>query len=319
MTVLPYNITDVFNSIGVNGADARPYMNLLRSAVGDDPAVLGCMAQCWHVLNAAAEAKQLYQGVSALRAKQILFGLLCLRWMSADFWVDLLDNRQLLNNDFFEKYADPDVFGSDYNSDETENLSLFMQGFYNLIADTGHVITAQHMELMRQMLDVIAADDACIVKQQAAAKLPRYYRRLNRQAVKQANAQLKALFPNCLLRVFQQDYDERGIVAYNTTLYHDFVAPDYDFVLDCRLETDLATQTSEIALVFFSRKSKARFASSFGEKTFLSAMDFAYYADTPNGPCWIRRKAAGLNAGNFNVLADAVVSEVRAVMSHLVG
>lgn len=322
MTQNGQSLNDIFETLEVAPRDTYIYINLFRASIGCEPTALNQFARCWRDLHAAAAQKGLYDEPYAFKARQILLGVLCLRWAYAGFCDYLHHNRQYFNPDFFETFVDLDNYAAVTGARGAENLdyerlTVFMQGFYNLIADTGHIITTVHIKLLTQMFDLAQNCEDSIIQRQKVAELPRYFRGRNRNIAKKARARLLELFPACVFRIFQQDYDAGGVLACNATLYHDFSLPGYGFVLDCRLETDLVTQTADVTVVLFSRADKARFGKDFGQNGFLAPLGFVFYADTPNGPCWLRRQAVGLNAHNADKLIDALVTEIAAVLRAL--
>lgn len=295
-------------------ADAKPYFNLLRASVGENP-------HHWRYIMAAfEEAKTLSAceaGAYPVRMNQVLLGSLCLKLGYGKLYDFITQNGLTAEDvDFFENASDPAFYTDIYNDGLTADYAaLFMQGFYNLIADTGHVITPAHMQSFLLAMD-LSGKLAPLPGIRRAAIDDAYWhlRRQNRTIIKTANAALQEMFPAYPFRVFQQDYGEDGVLAVNATAYRDFDTVATDFVLDCRLETDLERLTTNVALVLFCRRDKFRFVQVFRNWPQAGELGFAL---EPEHKWFIRGRVLGVNANDTTALTVALADEVKQVLPKL--
>lgn len=297
-----------------NDGEVQSYVNLLRASVGDNP-------HHWrYVMAAFTETRPraaCEAGAYPLKLGRILLGALCLKLGYGAFYDHLMPIGPVNGDmEFFEKAADPGFYTDIYPDENTADYAaLFIQGFYNLIADTGHLITPAHMccfwlalELAEKLAPLPGIRRAVI-----DTNLWRL-RSQNRQIIKTANAALADLFPAAPFRVFQQDYEADGVLAVNATAYHDFDSAVTDFVLDCRLDTDKENLTTDVALALFCRRNKDRFVDAFKRWPWVGELQFAL---EPAHKWFIRCQVTGLKAGDTEALAAAVIDEVKLVLPQL--
>lgn len=290
--------------------DTGSGVNLMRSATGCGALAVRAVGQTLNGVNIKNVNLPLH------RARQIALGAVCLRLGFKDLYNHICGHAALLDCvDFFESLSDPDYYAAQNLAHvaPAESAALFMQGFYNLVANTGHVITPEHMRALKAVLPLVGdAEDIAAVDGDAIAP-PQFWRlRLqNRRVIKQACALLAQDFHARPFRVFQQDYDGEGVLAVNATAYRDFDAPACRFVLDCRLETDMATQTASVTSVLFSRDDRPRFVETFGGNDMLAGRGFVFKPNTPNGPCWLKQRAEIFAAEDAKGLVWAVADEIK--------
>lgn len=309
-----------FDIAGDDGVCRNAALNLIRSTTGTNAAALQTLRKAFAA--AGLTTLDAMHGQSASRVRQIALGTVCLKLAFGGLCAYLRNNPAFVEvTGIFEELADPDYYNPAVcaqmgaNDQTGPRMALFMQGFYNFIADTGHVVTPGHMAVFNDML--AAADritDVCVSAETLAVPGRWQMRRQNRQIIKRANAGLLTLCPAYPFRVFQQDYDEAGELAVNATAYHDFDGSLGDFVLDCRLESDAATDTLGVTLVLFCRRDKDRFADVFNSLGFAPALGFAF---EPEHKWFVRREFTGISLNDAETAAGAITDSAACLIRQL--